>query len=59
MDLFSLTGKSIVLTGGCGNLGIVMAKWLLKYGANLFVVDILDQPSDELKSYDHHGLLLD
>ncbi len=36
-DLFSLEGKNVILTGGCGNLGRVMAKCLLDYGANLFI----------------------
>ena len=36
-DLFSLDGKNVILTGGCGNLGRVMAEYLLEYGANLFI----------------------
>ena len=36
-DLFSLDGKNVILTGGCGNLGRVMAAALLEYGASLFV----------------------
>lgn len=47
-DLFSLQGKNVVLTGGCGNLGRVMAKHLLDYGANLFIADLIDTPMAEL-----------
>ena len=36
-DLFSLDGKNVILTGGCGNLGRVMAEYLLEYGAKLFI----------------------
>ena len=36
-DLFTLEGKIIVLTGGRGNLGRVMARHLLDYGSNLFI----------------------
>ena len=42
-DIFSLEGKTVVLTGGCGNLGRVMAKYLADYGARLFIADILDE----------------
>ena len=37
MDLFSLKGKTVVLTGGCGNLGRIMAGYLLEYGATLMI----------------------
>ena len=50
-DLFSLKGKNIVLTGGCGNLGHVMAEGLLQYGARLFVVDITDALPGALASF--------
>jgi len=35
--IFSLEGKNIVLTGGLGNLGRVMAKYLVEYGASLYL----------------------
>jgi len=47
-ELFSLKNKNVILTGGCGNLGRVMAKHLLDFGANLFVVDVIDTPLPEL-----------
>jgi len=47
-NLFSLEGKNVILTGGCGNLGRVMAKHLLDFGANLFIVDVIDTPIPEL-----------
>ena len=48
-DIFSLNGKVVVLTGGCGNLGRVMARHLVDYGARLFVADIVDGPIDGLE----------
>ena len=51
MELFSLKGKNVILTGGCGNLGRVMSKWLLEYEANLFIADIVDTPIEELRTF--------
>lgn len=47
-DIFTLEDKSVVLTGGCGNLGRVMVKWLLEYGAELVIADILDELPEEI-----------
>ena len=47
-NLFSLKGKNVALTGGCGNLGRIMAKHLLDFGANVFIVDVIDTPPAEL-----------
>ena len=47
-SIFSLKGKNVVLTGGCGNLGRIMAKHLLDFGANLFIVDVVDAAPAEL-----------
>ena len=57
MSLFSLENKNVVLTGGCGNLGRVMAKWLLEFDANLFIADIMDTPIKELSLYQKSGKL--
>ena len=46
-DIFSLEGKNVLLTGGSGNLGRVMAEYLVMYGANLFIADIAEPPNDE------------
>jgi len=51
-ELFSLKGKNVVLTGGCGNLGRIMAKHLLDFGAKLFIVDVIDTPIAELEGQD-------
>ena len=51
-DLFSLSGKNVILTGGCGNLGRVMAKHLTDFGAKLFIVDVIDTPLPELEGAD-------
>ena len=47
-SIFSLKNKNVVLTGGCGNLGRIMAKHLLDFGANLFIVDVVDAAPAEL-----------
>ena len=51
-DLFSMEGKTVIFTGGCGNLGRVMVKALLDYGANVAIPnrsDKLDESYDEYK----------
>ena len=53
-ELFSLQNKNVVLTGGCGNLGRVMARHLLDYGANLFIADVIDTPIPELDGTVHY-----
>jgi gluconate 5-dehydrogenase len=42
-NIFSLKGKNVILTGGCGNLGRIMAEGLLGFGATLFIADIADR----------------
>ena len=47
-NIFSLENKNVILTGGCGNLGRVMAKHLLDFGAKLFIADVVDTPIEGL-----------
>jgi len=42
-DLFDLTGKCVVITGGAGNLGTAMTRTLLDYGASVAVVGRTDR----------------
>ena len=53
-DIFSLENRNIVLTGGCGNLGRIMAKYLDGYGANLYIADVVDTPIDGLEGDVHY-----
>ena len=53
-SIFSLKNKNVVLTGGCGNLGQIMAKHLLDFGANLFIVDVVDAAPAELTGNVHY-----
>ena len=53
-NIFSLKGKNVILTGGCGNLGRIMGKNLLDFGATLFVVDVIDTPQPELVGDVHY-----
>lgn len=39
MNLFSLEGRNVVITGGCGYLGREIVKGLVDFGANVHVVD--------------------
>ena len=58
-NIFSLDGKNIILTGGCGNLGRIMAKNLLDFGANLYIADVIDTPLEELKGRSVHYIKCD
>lgn len=51
-NLFSMEGKDVIFTGGCGNLGRVMVKALLEYGARVAVpsrTDRFDESYDEFR----------
>lgn len=37
---FSMEGKVVVITGGCGGLGLVMGQGLVESGADLAIVDL-------------------
>ena len=52
--IFSLKDKNVILTGGCGNLGRVMAKHLLDFGANLFIAARNPSPLPELGGSVHY-----
>jgi len=45
MDLLDLTGTRVLLTGGCGGIGRIVARTLAEYGAMVAVNDML--PDDE------------
>ena len=54
-DIFSMEGKVVIFTGGCGNLGKPMVKALLEYGAAVAVpsrTDKFDESFDEYKKAD-------
>lgn len=57
-DLFSMEGKTVVFTGGCGNLGSVMVKALLEYGANVAVLARTDRLDESYASYRDTGKLV-
>jgi gluconate 5-dehydrogenase len=50
-DLFSMDGKVVVFTGGAGNLGQILVKKLLEYGATVSVPDIADRFDDSFAEY--------
>lgn len=57
-DLFTMEGKTVVFTGGCGNLGRVMVKALLEYGANVAVPSLTDRFDATYTPYREAGKLV-
>ena len=57
-DIFSMEGKTVVFTGGCGNLGKVMVKALLDYGANVAVPNRSDKFDESYDAYKQAGKLV-
>jgi len=47
-SLFSIQGKVIIITGGCGILGSDMAQYLAKQGAKIVILDRVQDKGDEL-----------
>ena len=52
-----LEGKKMVVTGGAGVLGSSVAAVARKQGAEVFLVDVIDQPEDVTGSYFQVDLL--
>jgi len=50
-DIFTMEGKNVIFTGGCGALGRVMVKALLEYGANVAVPEISDRFDESFDQY--------
>lgn len=50
-NLFNLTGKNILITGGNGHLGKAMCEALAEYGATLIIVSKNDIKNQELCKY--------
>jgi NAD(P)-dependent dehydrogenase (short-subunit alcohol dehydrogenase family) len=55
MDLFDLTGKVAVVTGGTRGIGLMMARGLLQAGARVYISsrkpDACEQAREELKAF--------
>jgi len=56
-DIFSMEGKNVIFTGGCGNLGRVMIKSLLDYGARVAVFDVGDFLDESYSDWKASGQL--
>lgn len=54
-DLFSMSGKVIVVTGGAGYLGSAMVKALLEFGGTVAVADIVDKKPIEITGDSSHA----
>ncbi|MCE9527177.1 MAG: SDR family oxidoreductase [Planctomycetales bacterium] len=66
LELFSLRGKTALLTGGCGHLGSAMARGLAEAGASVVVTSRDEGKAKEAAALlpkgegnRHHGLALD
>lgn len=57
-DFFSMKGKTVVFTGGCGDLGKVMVKALLQYGANVVIPARTDSLDESYSVYKDEGRLV-
>lgn len=57
-DIFSMEGKKVIFTGGCGNLGKLMVKALLEYGALVAVPSRTDKFDESFDEYKKQGKLL-
>ncbi len=57
-DIFTLEGKSVVITGGAGYLGTAMTKGLLAFGAEVVVADIAEKSPKDIvgNDVDHNKL---
>lgn len=51
---FSLEGKTAVISGGNGGLGLEMALAYVEAGANVYAIDIPEQPSEEFRIVSEH-----
>ena len=57
MDIFSMAGKTVLFTSGTGNLGRVMVKALLEYGANVAVPARQDRLDETFAPWREKGRL--
>lgn len=57
-NLFSMKDKTVVFTGGCGNLGRPMVKSLLEYGANVVVPSRTDRFDESYQQWKEEGKLV-
>ena len=57
-NYFSMEGKNVIFTGGSGNLGRVLVKALLEYGARVAVPDRRDGFDESYKAYRESGALV-
>lgn len=53
-----MEGKNVVFTGGCGNLGSVMVKVLLEYGASVAVLARADRLDESYAPYRNSNKLV-
>lgn len=57
-DLFSMQGKTVIFTGGCGKLGRVMVRALLDYDATVVVPSLTDRFDSSYDAFRQAGKLV-
>lgn len=51
-DLFSLVGRTIVITGGARGIGLALAFAIAESGGNIAVIDVLAEPHPHWQQLD-------
>ncbi|MBQ9941537.1 MAG: SDR family NAD(P)-dependent oxidoreductase, partial [Christensenellaceae bacterium] len=54
-EMFDLTGKKAMVTGGAGDLGTGMVEGLVQSGAEVCIIDIMDSAADMAAKYQAEG----
>ncbi|KAH8819890.1 short chain dehydrogenase [Xylogone sp. PMI_703] len=53
-ELMSLKGRVTVITGGARGIGLALARGAVELGSDIAIIDILDEPRDELLELENH-----
>lgn len=56
VDLFSLKGRTTVITGGARGIGLALAFAIAEVGGNVAVIDVLVEPHPHWKQLDKFGV---
>jgi len=54
-DMFDLTGKTALITGGCGLLGVQHAEAILEFGGEVILTDVVSDTNRVIKLKEKYG----